>query len=38
MLDRLVDHPRLVHQLFTVRGHQVVVARLYEPVPGPVDG
>jgi len=37
MLDRLLDHSRLAHQLFTVRSHQVV-ARLSEPVPGPVDG
>ncbi|MBI03824.1 MAG: hypothetical protein CL468_07305 [Acidimicrobiaceae bacterium] len=38
MLDRLLGHPRLAHRLFTIRGHQVIAARLSEPVPSPVDG
>ena len=38
MLDRLLDHPGLAHRLFTIRGHQVIAARLSEPVPSPVDG
>jgi len=38
MSDHLLDHPRLVHRPFAVRGHRVVVARPSEPVPRPVDG
>jgi len=38
MSDHLLDHPRLVHWPFAVRGHRVVVARSSEPVLGPVDG